>query len=662
MMTRSNYRHLTSLILTFLIQGTFAANIVVNTTTDDENAGDGKCTLREAINNANTNSDTTKKDCKSGNAIDVINLTNLHGQITLTYGELKILSDIRFQGADANTLIISGNKQSRIFKIESGQVEIDKVTIANGKEYEYCPKELPTTAGRGGGIYNSGNLIIRNSIISNNIAQGYDCFFGDGNSASSAEGGGIYNEGTLTIEQVTFSGNLAYGGELSKPNYCDGYEAQGGGIYNSGTLIIDKGIFSNNSAVGNSCLWTVMFGNSSSGYGGGIYSRNGVSTIKNSTFSKNLAHGGEVEALMESSVAGNAHGGGIYLGFSHLGNSIANSTFVENSAKGGSSTSPGDYVDVTGGDGFGGGVSTRMASLRITNSTFSENLVKGGDSQTVGGESYGGGIYIGYETEFFITNSTLFGNSAIGGKGNGDFSQDGKSYGGGVASKKGKFLSIKNTIIANSIGEDCYTSGGNLVSFNNLIKDGTCEPKYTGNPRLGVLRNNGGTTMTHRLLIDSIARDAGDDTICAAEPVNGLDQRGAPRTGMSAGTHCDIGAFELQPSDLVELIEFTAIPNEKSILFKWETGAERHTAGFYLWQAEPLEGNCEQFTHEIKLTDKAIPSQGNENEGAYYEYRYEGPINASDSCYGLEERETSGKRNFYIIGPGIEKWKTFSIE
>ena len=57
-----------------------------------------------------------------------------------------------------------------------------------------------------------------------------------------------------------------------------------------------------------------------------------------------------------------------------------------------------------------------------------------------------------------------------------------------------------------------------------------------------------------------------------------------------------------------------------------------------------------------------ISSQGDENGGAFYKYRYEGLVNAPPSCYGLEERETSGKRNFYVIGPGIEKWKTFSIE
>ena len=37
----------------------YAATITVNSTADTATAGDGLCTLREAINNANSNSDTT---------------------------------------------------------------------------------------------------------------------------------------------------------------------------------------------------------------------------------------------------------------------------------------------------------------------------------------------------------------------------------------------------------------------------------------------------------------------------------------------------------------------------------------------------------------------------------------------------------------------------
>lgn len=629
MMTRSNYRHLTSLILTFLIQGVFAANIVVNTTTDDENAGDGKCTLHEAINNANTDSDTTSQDCKKGSGNDVIELTSLSGQIFLDW-PLRITSNIQFKGPGANNLTVDGNDYSRIFKIESmARVVIEGLTIAHGRIIEECSSSYNTA--EGGGIHNSGTLTIKNSVLLENHAEGADlCGLINDGYASNAEGGAIFNSGILTINGSTFLNNSAIAGS-GGDHSCIGYDGSGGGIYNSGTLYVENSTFSNNLAEGGFCdSWFSNYIHSGDGYGGGIHNANNLN--------------------------------------------VKNSTFVKNSAIGGSATVNWQEVAGTGGQGLGGGISTQHGVSQIINSTFSQNSVIGGDSygenkDNKSGESYGGGIYIELSSsKGQLINNTLFGNLAKSSraKSSKGLISRGKGYGGGIASRRQSSLSVKNTIITNSLGEDCYTDTAEtakyLESFNNLIKDGTCNPKYTGNPRLGVLRNNGGTTMTHRLLIDSIARDTGDDAICAAVPVNGLDQRGAPRTGILAGSHCDIGAFELQPSDLVELVEFTAIPNEKNILFKWETGAERYSAGFYLWQAEPLEGNCEQFTHEIKLTDKAILPQGNENGGAYYEYLYEGPVNVASSCYGLEERETSGKRNFYIIGPGIEKWKTFSIE
>ena len=41
----------------------------------------------------------------------------------------------------------------------------------------------------------------------------------------------------------------------------------------------------------------------------------------------------------------------------------------------------------------------------------------------------------------------------------------------------------------------------------------------------------------------SAAIDAGDDAVCAADPVNNLDQRGVTRP---QGPGCDVGAFELK--------------------------------------------------------------------------------------------------------------------
>ena len=58
-----------------------AATIIVNSTAGDVTAGDGNCTLREAINNAESDSDTTSGDCSAGSGADTIELSIL----SLTY-------------------------------------------------------------------------------------------------------------------------------------------------------------------------------------------------------------------------------------------------------------------------------------------------------------------------------------------------------------------------------------------------------------------------------------------------------------------------------------------------------------------------------------------------------------------------------------------------
>ena len=58
------------------------------------------------------------------------------------------------------------------------------------------------------------------------------------------------------------------------------------------------------------------------------------------------------------------------------------------------------------------------------------------------------------------------------------------------------------------------------------------------------LQDNGGPTKTIALTDSPTnpARHKGDAATCVAAPVNGLDQRGLPRT-----PPCDIGTYELQP-------------------------------------------------------------------------------------------------------------------
>jgi CSLREA domain-containing protein len=259
----------------------YAASLTVNTS-DDELNSDGDCSLREAIQAANT--DAVVDTCTAGSGADTITVPA--GTYTLTLpgagedlnatGDLDILQDLAIIGAGAGTTIIqagtlgypdfSPNGIDRVFHVAGAYtVSFSNVTIANGK----CAS----------------------------------CF-----------GGGINNDGgTLTVMNSTFSGN---------------YGNVGGGIDNNGgTLTLTNSTFSNNSA-------------GSGGQGGGIFNYEGNLTATNSTFSGNYAnYGGAIInwgilTLINSTFAGNSaytEGGGIYNGISGdvltMNNSIlANST------------------------------------------------------------------------------------------------------------------------------------------------------------------------------------------------------------------------------------------------------------------------------------------------------------------------------------------------
>ena len=86
---------------------------------------------------------------------------------------------------------------------------------------------------------------------------------------------------------------------------------------------------------------------------------------------------------------------------------------------------------------------------------------------------------------------------------------------------------------------DVYKRQGGNLSY----PDTTC-PGINADPLLGPLQNNGGPTETMALGWSSAALDAAADAICAADPINNLDQRGIVRP---LGPHCDSGAVEQEP-------------------------------------------------------------------------------------------------------------------
>src|SRR6266446_1759859 len=313
------------------------------------------------------------------------------------------------------------------------------------------------------------------------------------------------NGGTLTVTDCTFSGNGAVVG------------ASGGAIFSNGTTNVTNSTFSGNSggAIRVADFGTTNVTNSTfSGNSGGAISNGSLFplTVTNCTFSGNSSPGG---------------GGAI-------GNngrvSVTNSTFFGNSA-----ADTGGAIDNDG-------------TLTVTNSTFSDN--------SAGSAFFGGGaIRNEVNGTATVTNSTFSGNSARSGEGGAIFN----------SSLLPGPLTVTNSILANSTaGGNCASSFGTIADGGNNIDGGhniddstTCG--FTGagcatttgtsfcntNPLLDPagLASNGGPTQTIALEAGSPAINAGNETVCAAPPVNNRDQRGFVRPGMGA-TKCSIGAYE----------------------------------------------------------------------------------------------------------------------
>ncbi|HEY8158460.1 MAG TPA: PxKF domain-containing protein [Methylobacter sp.] len=288
--------------------------------------------------------------------------------------------------------------------------------------------------------------------------------------------------------------------------------SDGGGIYNAGTLNVSNSTFSGNFTIsGGGGIYNIgtltvnhsIFKGNSAFFGGGITNRGGTLTVTDSTFSGNesTSSGGGIENL-----AGTV--------------SITGSTFTRNSN-----------------DSSGGGIDNEGGTLIVSNSTISGNFAAAG----------GGGI--ASTGTLTVVHSTISGNSA--------------TFAGGILVSRGIF-NLANSIVANNTGhvgeEDCRNSAGTVNSSGvNLVEDGSCgadsDPLHfiTGDPLLGPLADNGGPTQTHALLAGSIAIDKANNAICAAAPVNNLDQRGQSRPvdGDDDGTPvCDIGAYEFVPAYL----------------------------------------------------------------------------------------------------------------
>ncbi|MCB9421244.1 MAG: CSLREA domain-containing protein [Ardenticatenaceae bacterium] len=356
---------LVALLLVLLMASSAAAiGITVNSFDDMVVPGDGYCTLREAITNANNDTDYTQGDCAAGDGADTIFLDS--GTYSLYFwdgevgGPLSVWDELSIVGTGAgSTIIDASGLENRAFYV-SANTTLSKTTVSGGYGQ-----------GSGGGIVvTEANLTLVDSEVSNNTAvpTQYD----------PGKGGGIYlNTGELRLENSTVVHNSA-GGD-GGGIYVDSYyssltlldsaissnasSGQGGGIANrGGSLTIERSTIDGNTAVTG---------------GGGLYnSDNGYGSISQSTIANNIVGTGQF--------ATNKFGGGIKNVGAESSLDISNSTISGNTAA-----------------DDGGGLYNNTASISLLNVTIANNHAL---SESGGIDNYG---YVYYE------NSIIAGNTAV---------------------------------------------------------------------------------------------------------------------------------------------------------------------------------------------------------------------------------------------------------
>ena len=411
-----------------------AATITVNTTADELNA-DGDCSLREAVEAANTNA--AVDGCTAGTSgADTIEFAGAlaGGTVTLGTSGLRTLEDVAIDGAAgaSGRITISGNNANRVLLARAGTLTLRNLVIRNGREVRgsgvLVSPGLPAV-GTTPAVPN--RLTADNVDFVDNVATGTtatdggaalylstittatltNCTF-TGNTASGTSGSGgavLNNGGTLTMTGSSFSGNSA--------------RRAGGAIESAGasTTTLTNTTFTNNTAAsrpGNGGAFHIsgagsatvtggtVTGNTAATEGGGFWNSTGTMTLSGVTFTGNTAQG-------DSTATGGPVGGGAV--FNNGGTLLAtNVTATGNSAtgfrgSGGALMSSGGTMTVTGGtfsgntaNRAGAGIESAGATTTLTSVTVRNNDIPAATARP----GNGGGVHAAGDT--LIVRGGLF--------------------------------------------------------------------------------------------------------------------------------------------------------------------------------------------------------------------------------------------------------------
>jgi hypothetical protein len=579
---------------------TTPTNTITVTSTSPVIAEDGLCTLPEAIIAANTDtaSGVIPGECPAGSGADTIVLQS-RATYTLVAPHNALYGFTGLPGV-TSAITILGN----------GAI-IQNAGATKFRLFYISP---------------AGNLTLQNLTVSGGLAQGghggqANLGGGGGGGGGAGLGGAIYNQGALNLKGVTLSGNTARGGDggLTLLGIVFG-GAGGGGLGGDGGQSSDSGGSGGGGGMGGNGGGTTDIG----GGGGGGANINehglpGAGTVGGAGGGTSGGNGGSFISLNGGVVSYGGHARG--LGGGGGGGALAflegygGSAFAGGGGGGGTTGGDGGF-----GGGGGGGCSATLAFGQAGRGGFGgggggEYTPWNGPRGGMAGSGMGGAIFNDWGATLTIFNSTLSGNSAVGGIGgasSGSGGRGGSGYGGaifnlngtvtinfstiasntvtagvggtggsangiaGTAAATGLYnyqiiggtamMKVQNAILAGTDVANCaneggasFTSGGyNLVQTPGTTCGFTAVGDLTGvDPMLGALAANGGPTNTHALLAGSAAIERIPDAVNGCQGGLSVDQRAAPRAGGGAGLGgiaCDTGAYEFDSIPTLPLL------------------------------------------------------------------------------------------------------------
>ncbi len=554
-----------------------AANIMVTSMFDDDGNG---CTLREAIDSANTSVDLNN-GCAVGSdsGVDRVLLSNTvfrsGSTITLNNRQLELENkNIDISAASVRGgVTISANAASRVMQINGGIVRMENLTIADGNAYNTQENTIP---GGGLNISNGAMVTVHQSHITNNQAV--------------RRGGGIYLSGasSLTLNNSSVTNNQT---RQASPAVSTS-EFTGGGIHlaDSNFLGVNNSVISENTVTGGTGTLggglyaknnnTITFFNSSvsNNIGSGIVIRSGTnldlvdSVIENNQLKRLVAEDGAVAIdasgsgeinIIRSRIQNHFSGGSQEI--TRIEDKVvhmASSTISNNlSASFGGPNSSGLFLLNVNGTIENSTISGNTLAFVVSGNTLPTNFYLGaGAAMFIGGSQVSLNNVTAFANDLLISNETLSRDTSLQNPDNAYFP---------ISIGPDSSVSIQNSIIANPTTRGYNSSCGFLALFpdsitvdvdaSSIIAGGNCGALRSGDPGLLPLADNGGATQTNALADDSIAIDTGNITTCL-----NTDQRGRPRDAQ-----CDVGAFERTFSDSASSSDFFVIPlaNGKAVIF-----------------------------------------------------------------------------------------------